>query len=248
MYQKECGSDPTGNFILIDYMENSKKCSKCGDVKSLGEFYKHNSRKDGLSSYCRGCCKAKSKAWSEENPDKKKALDKTRYEANSEKIKFQSRVWREANPYRVVTQNKVWREANQDKKKSLAKMWYEANSDKVKTQARFWRKANPEKMKAFRHKRRALKINAIHPDHDAENEKLKHFLAIALSQLFKEPYHVDHILPLSKGGFHHHENLQVIPGKINHEKKDSLDYRSDNPRFKHWSELPEFLLVNLKRD
>lgn len=37
-------------------------------------------------------------------------------------------------------------------------------------------------------------------------------------------YHVDHIIPLNKGGHHHENNLQYLPSKINMTKKDNLDF------------------------
>ena len=38
--------------------EGFKRCSKCGEVKPISEFYKRKSSKDGLSSYCKECAKA----------------------------------------------------------------------------------------------------------------------------------------------------------------------------------------------
>ena len=35
--------------------EAQKKCSKCGDVKSLEEFHKDKSRSDGAGAYCKHC-------------------------------------------------------------------------------------------------------------------------------------------------------------------------------------------------
>lgn len=32
-----------------------KKCSKCGETKSHGEFHKNRSAKDGLATYCKPC-------------------------------------------------------------------------------------------------------------------------------------------------------------------------------------------------
>jgi len=33
-----------------------------------------------------------------------------------------------------------------------------------------------------------------------------------------EEYHVDHIIPLAKGGLHHPDNLQVLPADLNLKK------------------------------
>lgn len=41
-------------------------------------------------------------------------------------------------------------------------------------------------------------------------------------------YHVDHIVPISKGGLHHENNLQYLPAKENRRKSNKLDYIPQN--------------------
>ena len=41
----------------------TKKCSKCGEVKLFSEFYKHKSRKDGLHSQCKCCANKTKEVW-----------------------------------------------------------------------------------------------------------------------------------------------------------------------------------------
>ena len=36
-------------------MLTEKKCSRCGEVKSISEFHKNASRKDGFAMYCKSC-------------------------------------------------------------------------------------------------------------------------------------------------------------------------------------------------
>ena len=38
------------------------------------------------------------------------------------------------------------------------------------------------------------------------------------------PHHVDHIIPISKGGFHIPTNLQILPSKINLRKSSKLPF------------------------
>jgi hypothetical protein len=47
--------------------EASKKCSKCGAEKTLGEFSKHKKGKDGRRSTCRGCDKKDKRSWHDKN-------------------------------------------------------------------------------------------------------------------------------------------------------------------------------------
>ena len=43
-----------------------------------------------------------------------------------------------------------------------------------------------------------------------------------LEKFSGEPYEVDHIIPLSKGGLHHPMNFQNLPAVINRSKNDSI--------------------------
>lgn len=42
-------------------LENTKKCSKCGEIKGLGYFYKRKDSKIGFQSHCKVCIAKKGK-------------------------------------------------------------------------------------------------------------------------------------------------------------------------------------------
>lgn len=54
----------------------------------------------------------------------------------------------------------------------------------------------------------------------ADRKKILEFYKLAqkMTEETGIPYEVDHIKPLSKGGLHHQDNLQVITGKENRRK------------------------------
>jgi len=53
-----------------------KRCSKCGEVKPLEDFYKNKSRKHGVSSLCKSCESAYRKQYLEQNREKTSAYQK----------------------------------------------------------------------------------------------------------------------------------------------------------------------------
>lgn len=88
--------------------------------------------------------------------------------------------------------------------------------------------------------RNQLETFNLHPLHNMEVEKN---MIIERSKKEMETgmkFEIDHIYPIIHGGPHHHDNLQLIPRRINIQKKDRLDYF--NPTIKHWSEIPTHLL------
>ena len=99
----------------------TKKCTKCGEVKSLSAFYKRKNIKSGVGAECKACrkayCKAyyeankyKVKAYRESNKDNKKAYDKAYYEANKYKVK----AYRESNKDNIKASNKAYKKVNKD--------------------------------------------------------------------------------------------------------------------------------------
>ncbi len=71
--------------------EAMKKCTKCGEVKELGEFNKQKGNPDGLNYKCRECLRADKKKWREANPDKVKQSRRKWKGKNKDKVKTESR-------------------------------------------------------------------------------------------------------------------------------------------------------------
>jgi hypothetical protein len=92
---------------------------------------------------------------------------------------------------------------------------YFDNKDQHREWHKNWRANNPGKVKAIGAKRRARKSGAISSDSDLE------LIAKIYSQC-PEGYHVDHIIPLSKNGSHHQDNLCYLKRADNLHKKDKL--------------------------
>jgi hypothetical protein len=144
--------------------------------------------------------------------------------------------WRGDNKEVVSERNKQWRDANPDKARDNLRKWRKENRERDLEITRNWRKKNPDKVKLMyenkkkdiqkfrldsrirRAKRRSLLIERLHPEHDAKIERL---LVLQCQSLFNRlgiKFEVDHIIPITKGGWHHHTNLHVIPMTLNRRK------------------------------
>jgi hypothetical protein len=141
------------------------------------------------------------------------------------------------NPEKISATNKKWREKNPEKKAALEKAWRQRNKEYVNSVSRKWQKNNPDKVKEMiqnrikkdqdswlskkrmaSSKRRALLKNQLHPEHNFEIEKVLTHQCKRLYKRFGVRFEVDHIIPLDKGGWHHHLNLHVIPMALNRRK------------------------------
>jgi hypothetical protein len=102
-----------------------KKCTKCGVVKSLDEFFNDKSKKDGKQSRCKDC----DKEYKENNKEYNKTSRKY-YENNKEKIKNANKKYREKNKEKIKNANKKYKEKNKEKIKNANKKYREKNKEK----------------------------------------------------------------------------------------------------------------------
>lgn len=106
--------------------------------------------------------------------------------------------------------------------------WGEKNAERKKETCRRWRAKHPEKSRAHVLNRRAMRAEATPPDFGEFDQFVIEEAALTCKRreaMHGEPFHVDHIVPLSRGGLHCATNLQVIPARLNVMKFDKLIFQ-----------------------
>jgi hypothetical protein len=94
--------------------DTTKKCSKCGEVKLLGDFYLR--RSTGMyRSECKACGNKQTYVWKKLNNEATKAskrktinkrlshykeMDRSKYERNKVHLLELNKLWREKNPHK----------------------------------------------------------------------------------------------------------------------------------------------------
>jgi len=100
-----------------------KKCSKCGDVKPVGSFYKHKRHRDGMTSQCKTCVKK----YRENN----KHVAHAYYQKNKEKIRKQSHEWHRKNPEKVRESSRKTHLKYKEKRNQKDREYYQANKEYI---------------------------------------------------------------------------------------------------------------------
>lgn len=175
---------------------DSKECTKCGEVKSLDEFYKQKKQKDGLTHQCKSCSKAYAAKYRKDNIEAYKEKDKLRYEQNKDYYAQKNKRWHQNNADRKLEYNREWHLANPGKRSAYQNKRY--ISQKQRTVS--W--ANEQLIAAYY----------------KEAKRLEELTGIK--------FHVDHIIPLQGelvSGLHVETNLQLLPAHENLGKSNSFD-------------------------
>lgn len=197
-----------------------KTCTKCKLEKTISEFNKSSKVKSGLRSSCREC----DAQWNRQH-----------YELNKERIQQKHAEYRMRNP----DQSKEYYMANREIFCEKARINYLENREKKREYAKEYYVENPDIIAACRSRRRARKYgtNTSHTAADIRNifEKQRGLCASCtkkLSKSGKNKFHVDHIMPLSRGGSNGKENIQCLCPECNLKKhaKDPLDWAKQNWR------------------
>ena len=150
--------------------------------------------------------------------------------------KEERKEYYQANRDKILEHTKEYRKNNPDKLAEQKRKYYKAKHLKK------YQKTHPDKVNALAQKHRALKINQLHPDRNDNIIKVLYELSTRLTKCTGIIHHVDHIIPISKGGYHHELNLQVIPACINLRKNDNINF--SHPLLKTYEDVPQFLKNN----
>lgn len=146
---------------MSDEMSVEKRCTKCGEMRSLIMFVKDKSKKGGFRHICKSCTakyrtenaekiKALKKAYRTANPEKIKKQRKRHYQAHAEANREYARNYRAANPEKIREYNRLYYATNAQKEYERSKAYRVANSERLKQWQREYNAANSEKQRAYR--------------------------------------------------------------------------------------------------
>ena len=178
----------------------------------LAERFSSNGR-------CMVCQQQDTQRWTKANPDKAKAS----YEA-----------WHDKNGDRDKQRRAEYRERTRPERLKVSRAWYEANKSERAITVAAWRAKNKFRTRAIRHNYLAKrKSGGTHTAADIlslfDAQKGKCAYSWCRKDL-KSAYHVDHVMPISKGGTNDRRNLQLLCPTCNLKKnaKHPIDFAQEN--------------------
>ena len=189
---------------------------------------------------------AKRRAWLEKNKEQLKVKRKIYNAKNAEKIAAREKTYYEENKERIKEQHKEYHktyipswETKENIKKyrekhKIAIAKYRAEWAKTEVGQESLRQSQSiyigtpkgKFRKSVKDARRRSLLADQTPRLTKDDQKRIRKLLRVQQELRKDGIvmHVDHVIPLSKGGVHHPDNMQLLPMSVNLQKGDDLNF------------------------
>lgn len=208
-----------------------KKCNQCKEIKPIDCFGKRKASKDGIERYCKECVKVKNCIQYAIHRDKRLAAVKQNQKATSASIKI-----RKARRYLENRKNNLEQASlryynNIEERRRYAITRYHNNPELMSERAKRYAKAHPEKLQVLRCRRRARNRNAAGFCSSLQLKwRLEYhgYKCVYCGKDVRKNCHVDHMIPLSKGGSNWPSNLVPSCPTCNNSKhaKTYKEYKS----------------------
>jgi len=178
-------------------ISENKICSKCKQLKSIAEFHKYKTSKDGLKSWCKDCAAKSNREWYQQSSERRKRYRKEYYKANMDKI-------RAYNKKRRQEKTKYYKKYRETHREHMRNYWREYYHKKLREDIKY--RLNNNISRAIRHSLRGNK-NGQH--WEGLIECTLDELRVCMEKQWTEGmtwdnygmWHIDHKIPISAFNF-----------------------------------------------
>lgn len=187
-----------------------KTCTKCGVDKELSEYYRFKYSKDGVASECKKCGNKRNLKWHKNNKERSKEIKKKWADKNIEKVRQNARNYQERHKEELKIKTDKYYQENKKEIHLRSKIWKRNNREKNNQIKYKWVRKNPLKIKASNARTKAFRKKFRKDTDLTTNYLLKLYKQRDLCPycgLKAEEWHLEHILPLKRGGTHTKSNV-----------------------------------------
>lgn len=226
-----------------------KVCGRCKIEKPITEFHKKKSSKDGHYTYCKSCKNLDDKRYREDNKDKVSARKSVYHQLNKENINAKRRIDYQNNKEMInelrKDRDREYREKNKEVLRERHRLWRESNPDRLKEHRDRSNQSEGHKIRVKIYKmsergrqtnykslikRRSVKHKVAFTPHerreilDRDNWTCQMCGQSVHDTNENDEYkaHIDHIIPISKGGNSDPSNLQILCRTCNLSKSNKI--------------------------
>lgn len=202
-----------------------KLCSRCGEEKpaTADYFHRNKQQRGGLHIHCKSCVNEYVRKYHQEHKQEAREYR----EANKEKLKAARRVRdlaKKERKQRTIIGN---RDRALERTKERQREYRDTHKQYERERKHRWFLENREKSRAAFQRRRAIKLGA-QGNHTVDDVRTQYQAQRGTCYYCKakvgENYHVDHVIPLSRGGSNGPENIVIACPFCNLSKRDRLPH------------------------
>jgi hypothetical protein len=171
----------------------TKRCSKCGEVKPVSEFSKDKSRKDGLQRQCKSCVKQynqdhreEKKQYYQDHREERKQYNRQYNQDHKEEKRQYHKQYNQDYKEKIKQYNKQYNQDHREERKQYHKQYNQDHKEKIKQYRRQYNQDYKEKIKQHRrqYKNKKYKTDTTF--------RLNHIISKAISKSIKN----------NKNGYH----------------------------------------------
>lgn len=188
-------------------------CTRCGETKARTEFHKRKRATSGLSSSCKPCTAIAARATYERHRAKRLTECAAYRAEHREERKAYFRDHYSANKADYRKREAAWREANRDEHNAYHRAYYAADLEGSRSRHRVYSLTR-------RGRERDQFIEQVDPQtvYDMHGGRCG-----ICAEFIEGDFHVDHVVPLARGGMHGYVNVQPAHPACNVRKGARLE-------------------------
>ena len=127
--------------------------------------------------------------------------------------------YRHRNIDAVRERDRSYRAKHREKYNEYLREYYKSNKEKLRSSMKKWRQENKEIIKVYKQNRRAKeRAGKLSKDICQKLFAYQKGKCVACIRPLPDDYHIDHIMPLSRGGKNEDTNVQLLCGFCNSSK------------------------------
>jgi len=196
-------------FCLRQEYVVEKRCSRCGEVKSITEFHKQIASPDGLAGWCKACVRIYQKVYRE---------------GHREKMAAKQRVYYKRHRAKVATYQKMYQDKHREKIAARKKAHYKEHREKIAAKQKVYQEEHLEQFRTYNMQRRARITGASGHVTVEQIQARWDYYGNKCYICGKDAEATDHVIPLSKGGNNWPANLRPICERCNSVKSGRWPY------------------------